>query len=160
METKHVMPTKAKKFILERLIPFILRERGNGFIMEDWLREYTKDDTAGEEGLFYFDGVEHRVPSCGHVGCIGGSVDFLQKVSLGKRQNDARVAKVLGLTLEQGKGLFYNFGTDRGTSEYGWPEDFAARFVAATTPYKKARVVVALLKQVVKTNGECLNPVW
>ena len=41
------MNAKQKKFILNKLIPFILREEGRGFAMEVWKIK----EEVGEEGM-------------------------------------------------------------------------------------------------------------
>ncbi len=51
------MNAKQKKFITEKLIPFILRAEGNGFAMDTWKQDFTKqvqnDVENGDD--FYFD---------------------------------------------------------------------------------------------------------
>jgi hypothetical protein len=146
MKTKK-MPAKAKNFILKKLIPFIMRKQGRGFRMDFWLEH----DEPGE--IFESDFVNRKVPKCGTVCCIGGSIEYLT----GKRTG---LAKAIGLTPRQADGLFNEWLYD---SEYpykfAWPEKFSNRFREKTTPIGKAKVACDLLREVVKTNGECLkNP--
>ena len=137
------MNQKHKDFITKKLIPFILREQGRGFAMDSWIEE---DLEPG--GKFNFDDIDRNVPRCGTVACIGGSAQFLAK---GKDAN-----KVLGLTYEQADTLFYGWEAD-DESTIGWPEKYVARYAKAKTTLSKAKVAVALLKEVVKTEGKILE---
>lgn len=151
------MNATQKKFILKKLIPFILREQGRGFIMEDWA---LTDLEPGK--IIQMDGVTRKAPACGTVCCIGGSTEFLKhRCSLGT-QNEVLIASDLGLTLDQTHGLCYNWeglSTHAGEdgNRYAWPMKFKMEFAARTTTLGKARVAVRLLQEVVRTNGECLN---
>jgi hypothetical protein len=151
------MNAKQKNFILKKLIPFILREQGRGFGMDGWRRNA---DPGAEE---WFDGVTRAVPVCGTVCCIGGSIEVLKKYNhiAGPNSAVAMGTRELGITNAQAYGLFYGWGLGGvsldGISVHGWPLEFAERFRDATTPYRKARVAAALLKDVIRTNGECLN---
>jgi len=42
---------------------------------------------------------------------------------------------------------------------FSWPLKYALAFKKRRTPLGKAKVAVALLREVIRTNGECLNPV-
>jgi hypothetical protein len=148
------MNAQQKKFILKKLIPFILREQGRGFGMESWIL----DETPGY--LSYVDDVPRAVPVCGTICCIGGSIEVLCGLPSSAMSRTKIVANKIGLTLDQANGLFYewtNGNVGKDGHVYGWPAKFAKRFARASTPYKKARVAVALLKEVVKTEGECLK---
>ena len=151
------MNAKQKKFILKKLIPFILREQGRGFGMDEWRRE----DDPGTEA--WFDGVTRAIPVCGTVCCLGGSIEVLKKYPPIHGSNNAVAmgTLALGITNAQAYGLFYGWGLQGvswdSDSRHGWPISYAIRFQNATTPYRKAQVAVALLKEVVRTNGECLN---
>jgi hypothetical protein len=129
-----------KKFILKKLIPFIMRDQGRGFDMEIWI------DTVE------FDGATRKVPVCGTVACIGGSIQVLKPNSLSER--------VLGLTGEQCYDLFHNWDyfDPRRSNRGGWPNSFARRFKKAKTTLGKAKVACDLLREVVKTEGKCLDP--
>jgi hypothetical protein len=154
---ERTMNTRQKKFILEELCPFILRDAGNGFIMEDWLIKGVKEYVGPDEALF--DGVTHRVPVCDTAACIGGSIAFLKKVS--KNYINSNASKILGITNEQAHGLFYRWMDGQQYYYYSltsWPKKYRDRFVVAKTPYKKAQCAVALLKEVVRTEGKCLDP--
>lgn len=144
------MNAKQKNFILKKLIPFILREQGRGFAMSSWIRKRRAGSLLDE------DDISREVPVCGTVCCIGGSVQVLANV-----RTQAAIAEKIGLTINQTNGLFYDWygygDTGNDGHEYGWPEKFATRFLKAETPYRKAQAAVALLKEVVKTNGDCLR---
>lgn len=148
------MNARHKKFILNKLIPFILREQGRGFVMEDWL---IKD----EPGIpLYADEVERKIPVCGTVCCLGGSIQVLK----GHRNKimPKTAGRHIGLNPQAASGLFMNWDGENGYPsvdghKYGWPRKFADKYAKATTPYRKAQVAVSLLKEVVKTNGECLR---
>ena len=144
------MNAKQKKFILNKLIPFITREHGRGFGMENW--RYRAP--VGE--ISYQDGVERKVPVCGTVACIGGSTQILCDT---RARCNRAMGRILGLTPNQAGGLFYRWEADDDPygGKFKWPEKFSAAFERAKTPYGKAMVAVRLLKEVVRTNGECLN---
>ncbi len=144
------MEAEHKQFIRRKLIPFILREHGRGFAMGTWCNVKLP---VGE--LCEFDGIKRTIPVCGTAACIGGSVNFIQK----SRNLDMpfKAAQTLGLTREQAKGLFYYWEPD-AESNYRWPRSFVLRFERCTTAWGKACVAVALLREVMRTNGECLGP--
>lgn len=152
-----------KKFIKNKLIPFILREQGRGFGMDDWITE------AKPGTLVEFDEVVRAVPKCGTVACIGGSAEYLNdqarmKKPVGKRGKKRQAREILGLTHDQAEGLFMRWQDYHADNEYRWPIEYMKRYEEAETPLAKARVVVALLKEVVRTNGACLEnkpyPTW
>ena len=141
------MNAKARRFLLTKLIPFIQREHGNGFVMEDWITQ------VDDESYLTFDNVSHRkAPSCGTVACIGGSVEILLKLKSG--DNNRPIADALGLTLDEADGLFYVYQNE---SDYCWPARYRSRFAAATTPRGKASVAVALLKEIAEKGGSILK---
>lgn len=140
------MNLRQKKFITEKLIPFILREKGQGFIMEGTIRTLT----PGEE--FSADGIRHKTPSCGAAACVLGSIRMLRK----RYDLDyTEAAKILGISSEAAYGLFYSWYETR--DRYRWPKEHAEAFALAETPLAKAKVAVRLLREVVKTNGACLD---
>ena len=141
-----------KQFILKDLIPFILRESGRGFGMSIWNSRKTYDTSPG--GMFTADDIRREVPACGTICCIGGSVEFL------KPEYRDRGYKALGLSWRQAQGLFYNWGGAgiQVQSFHAWPAKFVRLFEKRKSPLGKAKVAVALLKEVVRTNGKCLNP--
>ena len=61
-----------KRFITKRLIPFILRENGRGFMMERWILTLKKGE------LFTEDDIRRRAPKCNTAACIGGSIALLK----------------------------------------------------------------------------------
>jgi hypothetical protein len=145
------MKTKVnKKFIEKELIPFVLREHGRGFAMSCWINKQ-------DAGTFaYNDGIAREVPDCGAVACLGGSVNLLA----GKRalRNDDHAAKVLGLSSEQAKSLFYYWQMKDEEERHHWPLKFISAYAKRRTPFGKAKVAVALLREVIRTNGKCLGP--
>lgn len=148
------MNKAAKKFIEKKLIPFVQREAGNGFAMSTWKQPYTQQDIDANFGAKEeFDSVEHRVPACGTVACLGGSIQVLT----GKR-GMGPLSKAIGLSKDAADGLFYNWlSGDINPQGYGWPTKFAVAFGKAKTPRGKAGVAVRLLREVIRTNGECLH---
>lgn len=135
---KNLAKLTPKKFILNHLIPFILRDAGHGFAMDSWKEPAPKED-GGKE--YSFDDIYRRAPACGTVACIGGSIQCLTGLRLNA---DRKMAHLLGITPDEVEGLFYSW------MEYedGWPKKFAERFTQAETPYQKARVACALLRQI------------
>jgi len=138
-----------RAFINKKLIPFILRKGGRGFLMERTLIQ----DLPGTP--FYGDGIERRIPDCGTAACIKGSISVLIKTPYASVVD---CAKVLGITTEQAHGLFYSWGPGEPETDYRWPSKYATSFKQAKTTAGKARVAVNLLKEVIRTNGDCLNP--
>jgi len=153
------MNLKQKKFILEKLVPFVLREQGRGFGMSGWRSEFDGNDV--KKGSW--DNIFREVPKCNTVACIGGSIEVLMGMGRGELQS-SEVVDILGISEAQAGGLFYFWagkkGEDGSVSEsgYGWPQSFKRRFAQAKTTLGKAKIAVALLREVVKTNGNCLNP--
>lgn len=144
---KGKMTDEVKKLYEEKLIPFILREQGNGFAMESW----TQGVKPGNN--LEFDGVLHDFPQCGTVCCIGGSLEIIKCRFLTKLE----ASDLLGLSDQERYGLFYCWtSSDRGRG-YRWPDEFIDRFEEASTPLEKAHVAVDLLREVVRTEGECLH---
>ena len=129
-------------WIVNRLCPFILREQGRGFAMSTWV---DRDTPVGDPVIF--DGVRRKVPSCGTICCIGGSICFLKKINAA---DDREIFSSIGLSHKQGDDLCYGWKDD-------WPEPFRSRFAKATTAVSKARVAVSLLKHIAKTRGKCLK---
>lgn len=158
------MNAKQKKFILDKLIPFIMREQGRGFEMSDW--RFERRDGAYREGTklgFYESGdlkKDVEWPKCNTVACIGGSAELLLKTG---REIDT--AKKLGLSEGEFNGLCYCWekrqisDLDSTTSKKwgAWPEKYMARWAAAKTKLAKAKVACDLLREVVKTEGKCLH---
>lgn len=138
------MNARQKKFVLEKLIPFILREHGRGFVMETWIDEIA----PGEK--FTFDGLQRTSPNCGTVCCIGGSIDYLKK----NGNYDEGTAALIGLSEAQGYALFHGWFST--TSANRWPRSYQTKFKKAKTTLGKAKVACALLREVVKTDGHCL----
>jgi len=144
------MTKKQKTFVLKRLVPFILREQGRGFGMDYWMRTGI---TPGDEWIV--DGVARRAPRCGTVCCIGGSINFLK--TKGKEEfGPATAAEHIGLSYDRACSLFYGW-----TGEYAdvrsWPEPYLSDYEEANTPYRKARVAVRLLREIVRTDGKVMG---
>jgi hypothetical protein len=143
--------TKAqKKFLSVTLPKFILREQGRGFGMSRWRRTLYK---PGEDACW--DCLERPAPTCGTIACIGGSAELLLK----HRGDDHDLISKLGLSDEEGEGLFYRWRSLHASGCH-WPKRFARCFAIAATPLKKARVAASLLKLVAKTEGKCLHHGW
>jgi len=145
--TRRLLKLSPKNFILNHLVPFILRDAGNGFAMETWI---TMADT--DDAFCGLDGIEdRRAPACKSVSCVGGSIQVLTGLNCGGVE-PRKAAKLLGITAEQAHGLFYDWEPGEG----GWPSKHAERFYAADTPLKKARVTCSLLKQIAKKGSKAL----
>ena len=143
------MNAKQKDFIRKKLIPFILREQGTGFSMANW----RLIGDAGE--VISSDHIERKIPPCGTVCCIGGSIEFLKGVNR-YESNELDLGKLIGLTPSQTDGLFY--GWVKGSmTETHWPAKFRQDFAARKSTLGKAKVAVALLKEVIRTEGKCLK---
>jgi hypothetical protein len=150
------MNARQKKFVLTKLIPFILREQGNGFAMSTWTSK-VKGDVVEINAVHSFDNIERtKAPSCGTVACIGGSLSVLSGRTLRSVTN---LSKLIGITPDQASGLFSRWEIGDQGADSAWPESFARRFSNADSPLAKARIAVSLLRRVVKTNGACLDPV-
>ena len=148
------MNKQHQEFIRKELIPFILREQGRGFGMARWVFHLS----PGTE--YRVDQVDRIVPVCGTVACIGGSVNFLTmrknpSIPPYEISNIDLATKALGLTRDQGKGLFMRWQGAMGRNH--WPVKFAEKYRRARTPLGKARVAAALLKEVARTKGKCLK---
>jgi hypothetical protein len=145
MKTSPRPPASIRRFILKTLIPFIRREQGRGFGMSDWIE---KAD-AGEPVVF--DEVERKVPVCGTIACIGGSIQHLS-------HNRVRAIRTLGakigLTANEANGLFYYWDME---NPFCWPVSFRRRFAQAATTRAKAGVACALLKKIANEGGACLH---
>lgn len=134
------MTSKQKQFILKKLIPFVLREQGRGFCMEVWRKSFNS------RSLISFDGIDRRIPSCGSVCCIGGSIEVLKRK---KELGFEETGKLIGLNFSQSFKLF--------TERIEWPEKYETQWNAAKTALAKAKVAAALLREVVRTDGMVLD---
>jgi len=144
------MTVRHKNFILKKLIPFILREQGRGFAMDRWLGKYEPDEEV------CLDNVWRETPVCGTICCIGGSIQHLKNIK-GLGSKVAEAGAMIGLDYEATEGLFYYWTDENKDFGYGWPAKYRDRYKKASTPYRKARVAAALLREVVRTSGECLK---
>lgn len=148
------MTPENKKFILKKLCPFILREQGRGFMMAEW--RVIKEQLIAYEPEYakrFFNqdlNKEVKWPKCDSVFCIGGSAGMLLKTEL-----KSGIYRAMGLSQDEGYGLFYNWMDQEDV--FGWPLQFSKKFEKAKTPLTKAKVAVALLKEVVRTEGKCLH---
>ena len=168
------MNAKHKKFIREKLIPYVLRDQGRGFAMSEWLNTELIPFEPIDD--FCYDDVKNRVaPACGTVACIGGSIEALTRKIEDKARNydfeEGELAEHIGLTVVQGHTLFYGWAGsedmdplyDYTLSEDGeticppWPPKYVAAYARAKTPLAKAKVAVRLLEEVAKTGGKILN---
>jgi hypothetical protein len=142
-----------KRFILEDLSTAILREEGRGFAMSIWLRMHCQD-----EQRLSFDGVLRDIPSCGTVACIGGTILMITKnPEYYYCRELAMGTNYLGLTYEEVDGLFYRWSPDYSAWQYCWPQPFMEDFNVVSTTIEKAQIAVALLAEVVRTEGQCLH---
>lgn len=144
------MNAKQKRFVVERLIPFILRDAGRGFAMETWNSEFT-------DGRDRFDGILRRAPSCGSVHCIGGSIAAL-KGRVGSpmfSSNFARVGRDIGLNQDYADKLFS--ASILNGHPYMWPERYRKLYRGARSTIAKARVAVSLLRKIVKEGPKVLD---
>lgn len=147
---KNLAKLSPKKFILNHLIPFIMRDAGRGFAMSEWQSRAISEDANDK---YFFDEIKRIAPACGTVACIGGSIECLTGIQV--RRNDTATkaaAKLLGITKEQADGLFYFWEV----GEDGWPQEYAKKFEKSDTPYKKARVACSLLRQIAKKGSKAL----
>lgn len=138
--------TKAhKKFILSKLIPFILREQGRGFMMRCWgmidiRKSYPHPDLFGK--LI-------KPPVCGTVCCIGGSIEYLKvNKTLDHYGRFKEMGALIGLNEIQANNLFL---------ACRWPEPYARMYKEAKNPLNQAKVAVELLRKVAKTGGKVLK---
>lgn len=138
------MTTKQKQFIRRKLIPFILRERGRGYVQTDFI-------VHGEPGETYCsdDYALVQYPSCGTVACIAGSIAVLRRK--GHKMSMEQAARILGLSGQRSNRLFSPYVSD------DWPEPYASRFAARRTPLGRAKVAAALLLEVAHTSGAVLD---
>lgn len=138
------MNAKQKKFILTKLIPFIMRENGRGFEMETWKFRILDGETK------YFHSNTNKTisaPKCGTVCCIGGSIQILKRLDSDMGFNSA--GELIGLSSSQSHKLF--------SASIVWPEPFASRYKKAKTPLTQAKIACEVLKEVVRTEGACLD---
>jgi hypothetical protein len=143
------MTDEHKKFILNELIPFILREKGRGLGMDHWITR------ALPGTIVQADGLGRLAPVCGTVSCVGGSIAILkEKVDA---LDEDRIGELIGLDYLHSDGLFYGWHRN-GLWDYGWPPQYQKAFAAAETPLAKAKVTCQVLRLVAKTNGKCLEP--
>ena len=138
------MTKTQKQFITKKLIPFIEREGGRGFIMQNWLKDCL---VPGE--TCYKDRLPRKVPICGTVACIGGSIEVLKKPRGGYGYIEAvEAGKEIGLDDLQSNILF--------AASIRWPEPFRRRYLKAKTVRTQAKVAADLLREMVRTNRKVL----
>lgn len=157
------IPSRSQqKFIFTQLIPAILREGGLQFVMEMWhaTRKEILDDCVIENRCPIIDGVEHLIPKCNSVRCLGGTISVLK----GFRDINPvpkklkRYARAIGLTEEETYGLFFNWRPERWSLHaYAWPLREAEMFAEAETPLEKAQVAAGLLTRIATEGGACLH---
>lgn len=152
-----VMTAEHKQFITEQLIPFILREQGNGFAMDWWHSAWPRKGDLELRPLWYVDDVVHTPPACNTVCCIGGSIEHLLEFQPRSVSED-HVGSLVGLSPARSKTLFYGYmGTPTYTRPQLWPEPWITRYAQAQTALEKAQVAVSLLRTVVETDGAILD---
>lgn len=154
------MTDEHKDFILNCLCPAILREEGLAFSMEDWfhLLEPGHDLPV--------DGIDHSVPACGTVSCIGGTACallFPEFSGYHRCMTITEIGLALGLDGDHSNGLFFEWQETGAYDEddvgynFHWPPSFQFDYDEARTPLAKAEIAVRLLHLVVKTEGRCLE---
>lgn len=140
------MNARHKKFILRKLIPFILREQGRGFEMASWFMH----PSEGLKTYFHQDlNKKVKVPACGTVACIGGSIEALKMKQVEYGRTYSEIGALVGLNSTQSWALF--------SSAIEWPKPFALRYKKAKTPLTQAKIACEVLRLVVKTEGKCLD---
>lgn len=111
------------------------------------------------------DTKQNGAPPCGTVGCIAGWTVVLEagvKKLPGTAQEyfdldvwgDAQ--EFLGLSNDEAGRLFQEPYVARYSAASGrphWPLDFAAQYVAAKTPQKRAKITAARIDRFIETNG-------
>jgi hypothetical protein len=132
--------TNPKEFIINHLIPFILRDHGLGFDMSYWVDDFSDYERQ-------YDG--ERVPSCNTVCCIGGSIDVLLGPS-----DLQQSASFLGITTAHTNALFYHWLRYQAEGGYGWPLADARALYNAKTRLDKAGVACALLRRIAEKGDE------
>lgn len=156
------MTKKTRAFILEKLIPFVEREHGNGFCMSSWRALVTTGENLDGE----YDGVEDRTCPCdGSVCCIGGSIAILLGIPRGlDYSTHPELAKAIGITRKQAQGLFLSWESDgekNKTLPFCWPKGYRMAFARAKTAEKKAAVAIRLLREIAEKGGSILaNPAY
>jgi len=148
-----------RRFILEKLIPFVEREHGHGFGMNIWF----KNLKPGE--LIIRDGLERLVPPCGMICCLGGSIEFLlggapqRTLFFLDEARIKRAADAIGLTRDEAIALFFYWHPKDGRigAADRWPDSYAWRFNDAKTTEGKAAIAVELLREIAEKGGEILH---
>src|SRR5215831_13287714 len=115
-----------RKFILNILIPAILREQGRRFIMDTW-KDTITPEMIGE--YYDFDGIDSIVTKkdCGTVCCIGGTMEVLTR-----KRGFSSLSKHIGLTEYEADALFSNW-QNFYPGELSWPAKYMSYFSKAKT---------------------------
>ena len=137
------MNKRHKAFIIGELIPFIMREQGRGFAMDKWIIT-----GLGKHEDYVFDDRARRAPKCGTVCCIGGAIELLKHLPHSADSDAA--GKAIGLNEDRSWKLFHGWINL-------WPKMYTDRYRRARTTCGKAKVARDLLREVVRTNGKCLD---
>lgn len=131
-----------EKFCKDVLFPFMEREEGRGFAMETIISSAL---TPGKE--IYFDAVRRKVPICGTVACILGSIELLVNTT-----NLRSMGKLLGLDYDDASTLFNGWDI-----EGGWPKKYAQKYENATTAWEKFLIAKKVTELAVRTGGVCFH---
>jgi hypothetical protein len=145
-----MMNAEQKKFILEELIPFILRDKGLGFDMNVWAKPY---DVCAVNPWHGYLKPDREAPQCGTVACIGGSICILKKVIANEHSEYSdsiqKCSDAIGLTEVQTERLLHDWGN--------WPQPYRDQYFKTNDPYSQALTAVELFKAVVETEGKVLD---
>lgn len=154
-----------RRFILEELVPFIKRDAGVWFAMEEWTSEIDEGFFEPNECRVIYDGVEHDFEGrgCGCVCCMGGAVQHLKKLRPPSllEDRDRLCAEAMGISVPAARGLFYGwsrcgYGEWEGRL-WGWPLGHVVRFEQAETAAAKAEVAADLLREVAERGSDVLD---
>jgi hypothetical protein len=147
------MTDEDKQFILNELIPFILREEGRGFGMS---KLYLRRPPGTQVTV---DDIKRVVPTCGTVCCIKGSIEVLKGLSsdfLLNHEDSEQIGALIGLDYERSWALFQRWRLEYDFL-YQWPLKQRQAFAEAETPLAKAEIACEVLRLVVETGGACLD---
>lgn len=140
-ETRVEMTAAQKRFVREKLIPFILRDHGRGFAMQGWIAQVSCINFDAD-GIAVIDGIDHPRPACDTICCIGGSISALIQ-----QYHPKRIREALGLSDDQADALFYHWDDDpHRHGDLSWSKSYREAFAKAKTPLDKAKVACQLLE--------------
>lgn len=145
------MTARHKAFITDKLIPAIMRDQGRGFGMSWW------HDQVDPGSFYESDGLIRKVPACGTVCCIGGTIDLLKNKDADPFSGGVKTGRTIGLNAERSRALFYGWTGVSVGIDGSWPDKYQKAYTKARTTAGKAGVACRLLREVVRTEGRCLD---